>query len=171
MRRQAKAVNFGIIYGQTDFGLSEQLGIPRQEAKRFKEAYFANYPKVKQFMDDVIAKAKKESYATTLLHRKRRIPEFQSKQFNVRMFAERTAINTPVQGTAADMIKIAMISIHRKMMEGAFNAKMILLVFDVPENEIERLKPIVKQEMENAVKLNVPVIVDFGIGNNWLEAH
>jgi DNA polymerase-1 len=176
MRRQAKAVNFGIIYGQTDFGLSEQLGIPRDEAKRFKEAYFTNYPWVKQFMDNVIEKARKDGYAVTLSGRKRRIPEFQSDQFNIRMFAERTAINTPVQGTAADMIKIAMITIHRQLIEYGFRAKMILqvhdeLVFDAPEDEIDRLKPIVKQEMEGAIKLDVPVVVDFGVGDNWLEAH
>ncbi|KPL06618.1 hypothetical protein AMJ86_07840 [bacterium SM23_57] len=176
MRRQAKAVNFGIIYGQTDFGLSEQLGIPREEAKRFKEAYFANYPAVKVFMDDIIQKAKTDGYATTLSGRKRRIPEFHSSQFNVRMFAERTAINTPVQGTAADMIKIAMIRIHHRMIEQKLRSMMILqvhdeLVFDVPEDEIELLKLMVKEEMEGAIKLNVPVVVDFGIGSNWLEAH
>jgi DNA polymerase-1 len=176
MRRQAKAVNFGIIYGQTDFGLSEQLGIPREEAKKFKEAYFANYPSVKEFMDNVIEKARKVGYAETLSGRKRRIPEFQSDQFSVRMFAERTAINTPVQGTAADMIKLAMIAIQRRLKEGGFRTMMILqvhdeLVFDVPEDEIDKLKPIVKQEMEGAIEMKVPVVVDFGVGDNWLEAH
>jgi len=176
MRQQAKAVNFGIIYGQTDFGLSEQLGIPRDEAKRFKDAYFAHYPSVKEFMDNEIAKAKKDGYTMTLSGRKRRIPEFQSDQFSVRAFAERTAINTPVQGTAADMIKIAMIRIHDHLIEKQFNAKMILqvhdeLVFDVPEEEIDRLKPAVKQEMESAIPLSVPVVVHLGVGDNWLEAH
>ncbi len=176
MRRQAKVVNFGIIYGQTDFGLSEELGIPREEAKRFKDAYFENYPGVKEFMDKVIAEAKEKGYAMTLLGRKRRIPEFQSNQFNVRMFAERTAINTPVQGTAADMIKIAMINIHKKMRDQDLQAKMILqvhdeLVFDVPEPEIDALSELVKKEMEDAIKLDVPVVVDIGTGSNWLEAH
>jgi DNA polymerase-1 len=176
MRRQAKAVNFGIIYGQTDYGLSEQLGIPREEAKKFKEAYFASYPSVKEFMDNVIEKARKAGYAETLSGRKRRIPEFQSVQFNIRQFAERTAINTPVQGTAADMIKLAMIGIQRRLVENGFGAKMILqvhdeLVFDVPEDEIDKLKPMVEQEMEDAIKLDVPVVADFGVGKNWLEAH
>ncbi len=176
MRRQAKVVNFGIIYGQTDFGLSEELGIPREEAKRFKDAYFENYPGVKEFMDKIIAEAKEKGYAMTLLGRKRRIPEFQSNQFNVRMFAERTAINTPVQGTAADMIKIAMINIHKKMCDQDLKAKMILqvhdeLVFDVPEQEVDALSELVKKEMEGAIKLDVPVVVDVGTGNNWLEAH
>jgi len=176
MRRQAKAVNFGIIYGQTDFGLSEQLGIPREEAKRFKEAYFAHYPSVKEFMDNEIAKARKDGYAMTLSGRKRRIPEFQSDQFSIRSFAERTAINTPVQGTAADMIKIAMIRIHNQIIEKRFHVKMILqvhdeLVFDVPEHEIDRLKPVVEQEMASAIPLSVPVVVHLGIGDNWLEAH
>jgi DNA polymerase-1 len=176
MRWQAKAVNFGIIYGQTDFGLSEGLGIPRDEAKRFKDAYFENYPGVKEFMDNVIAEAKENGYAMTIQGRKRRIPEFQSNQFNVRMFAERTAINTPVQGTAADMIKIAMINIHKKIQDQNLQAKMILqvhdeLVFDVPKEEIDILSQLVKKEMEDAIKLDVPVVVDVGTGSNWLEAH
>jgi DNA polymerase-1 len=176
MRRQAKAVNFGIIYGQTDYGLSEELGIPKSEAARFKEAYFANYPGVQAFMEEVVEKTRKDGYAMTMLGRKRRIPEIHSDQFNIRSFAERTAINTPVQGTAADMIKKAMINIHRRLQSGEFRAKMILqvhdeLVFDVPEEEVERLKPMVKEEMEGAVKLEVPVVVDFGVGKNWLEAH
>jgi len=176
MRRQAKAVNFGIIYGQTDYGLSEELGIPKAEAARFKESYFANYPGVKAFMEEVIERTRKDGYAMTMLGRKRRIPEIHSEQFNIRSFAERTAINTPVQGTAADMIKKAMINIHRRLLDGGFQAKMILqvhdeLVFDVPEEEVDRLKPMVKEEMEGAVKLEVPVVVDFGVGKNWLEAH
>jgi DNA polymerase-1 len=176
MRRQAKAVNFGIIYGQTDYGLSEELGIPKSEAARFKEAYFNNYPEVKAFMEEVIEKTRKEGYAMTMLGRKRRIPEIHSDQFNIRSFAERTAINTPVQGTAADMIKKAMIRIHKRLLEGRFQAKMILqvhdeLVFDAPEEEVDKLKSLVKEEMEGAVKLKVPVVVDFGVGKNWLEAH
>lgn len=176
MRRAAKTVNFGIIYGQTDFGLSEQLGIPRNEAKEFREQYFRLYPGVKRFMLDTIEHCREAGYVETLMGRRRQIPDILAKNRQVREFAERIAINTPVQGSAADMIKIAMIRVSNRLKREKFAARMLLqvhdeLVFESPANEIESLRDLVRTEMSEAMHLSVPIEVDVGIGDNWLAAH
>jgi len=173
MRRSAKTANFAIIYGVTAFGLSQQTELDVTQSKEFIETYFNRYPGIKNYIDGTIASAKKNGYVTTLYNRIRYLPEINSKNFQVRQFAERTAINTPIQGTAADMIKVAMIDIHKQMKK--MKSKMILqvhdeLVFDVHTDELDDLKMIVKNGMEKAVKLKVPVVVDMGVGPNWLEA-
>lgn len=176
MRHKAKSVNFGIIYGQGAFGLAESLGISRTEAKNLIQNYFEKYPKIKQLMDSLIESARKNGYTTTLYGRKRWLPDIHSANGNVRANAERIAINTPIQGTAADMIKIAMINIFQKLKKHHLKTKMLLqihdeLLFEVPLNELEGVKNIVEKEMQNALKLKVPVVVNIGTGKNWLEAH
>lgn len=175
MRSKAKTANFGIIYGISAFGLSQRLNIPRSEAKELIDNYFVNFPKVKEYMDKSIASAKSNGYVTTIFGRKRLLPEIHSSNSIVRGVAERNAINSPIQGAAADIIKIAMNNIHKKI-HGKFKTKMILqvhdeLVFDVYKPELEDIKTIVKSEMENAAKLKVPLEVEIGVGMNWLEAH
>lgn len=176
MRNKAKRANFGIIYGITVFGLAERLNIPRNEAKSLIDGYFKTYPKVKTYMDESIEEARKKGFAQTLNGRKRYLPDILSNNATVRGFAERNAINAPIQGTAADIIKIAMIRIHRRFKEENIKSKMILQVhdelnFSVLPEEKQRVQEIVTHEMQNAYKLNVPIIVDTGWGNNWLEAH
>ncbi len=176
MRRKAKTINFGIIYGMSVFGMSERLGISRGEAKEFIDGYFENFSGVKSYMDGVIEKAKETGFVETLMHRRRFLPDINSKNANVRGFAERNAINAPIQGTAADIIKIAMVRIDRRLRGEGLKAEMILQVhdelnFNCPEGEVERLKEIIRDEMEGAYKLNVPLRVDIGVGENWLEAH
>ena len=176
MRRKAKTANFGIIYGISIFGLSERLNIPRGEAKELIEGYFETYPKVKEYMDNSIALAKKTGYVETLLGRKRYLPNINSANSVVRGFAERNAINAPIQGTAADIIKIAMGRIQRRFENENINAKMTMQVHDelnftVPNGELEMVKKLVVEEMENALKLDVPVIADCGVGESWFEAH
>lgn len=176
MRRAAKTVNFGIIYGQTDFGLAQELGIPRHQAHEFRENYFRLYPGVAEFMRRTVELAREQGLVETILGRQRKIPDISAENRQVREFAERTAINTPVQGTAADMIKLAMISVHRRLQTEKFASRMLLqvhdeLVFEAPANEVERLREMVISEMQNAIKLRVPVIVDAGFGQNWLAAH
>jgi DNA polymerase-1 len=173
MRSAAKAINFGIIYGMSDFGLSKQLGIKRQEAKNFIDRYFAKYAKVKEFIDKTIADAREKGYVETMLGRRRALLDINSPNPNLRGFAERTAINTPVQGTAADMIKVAMINLHKKLAK--FKAKMILqvhdeLVLELPKSEVAEVKKMVEREMQNAIQLNVPIKIDVGIGPSWAEA-
>jgi len=173
MRRAAKTANFAIIYGVSAFGLSQQTGLDVAEAKEFIETYLARYPGIKKYIDSTIEAARKDGYVTTLFNRVRYLPEIKSKNYQVRQFAERIAINTPIQGTAADMIKVAMINIHDKIKDK--KSKMLLqvhdeLVFDAHNNEIDELKDIVKQGMEKAVKLKVPLVVDVGLGDNWLDA-
>lgn len=176
-RRNAKAVNFGIIYGQSAFGLSQSLGIPRKEAGAIIEEYFKQYPNIKQYMNDTIQFAKENGFVQTLMGRRRYLRDINSANFTVRGFAERNAINAPIQGSAADMIKVAMIRIHQRMKkEASLKSKMILqvhdeLLFDVHKSEINEMKKLVKEEMEKAMPLNVPVIAEAGIGDNWLEAH
>lgn len=175
MRSQAKTANFGIIYGISAFGLSERLKISRSEAKQLIDNYFETFPKVKLYMDKCIADAKENGYVSTMLGRKRYLPDIQSANATVRGFAERNAINSPIQGSAADIIKIAMIQIMNTL-HNKYKTKMILqvhdeLVFDVYKPELEEIKILVKQEMENVTKLKLPLIVDIGIGENWLEAH
>ncbi|SEM97541.1 DNA polymerase I [Lihuaxuella thermophila] len=175
MRRQAKAVNFGIVYGISDFGLSQNLGITRKEAKEFIERYFATYPGVKRYMDAVVEQAKKEGYVTTLLGRRRYLPDINSRNFNQRSFAERTAMNTPIQGTAADIIKHAMVELDREMNEKKLRSRMLLqvhdeLIFEVPEEELGVMQELVRKVMEGALPLSVPLHVDVNYGKNWYEA-
>lgn len=176
MRRQAKTANFGIIYGISAFGLAERLGISRTEAKTLIDEYFLAYPKIKTYIESAIKKAKENGYVETLLGRKRFLPDINSQNSVVRGFAERNAVNAPIQGSAADIIKIAMVNIQRKLEKENLQAKMILQVHDelnftVPVNELETVRELVVYEMEHAFPLNVPLIVDCGVGNNWLEAH
>lgn len=175
-RRNAKAVNFGIIYGQSAFGLSQNLGIPRKEAAEIIENYFAQYPGIKQYMSDTMNFARENGYVTTLMGRRRYLRDINSANQTVRGFAERNAINAPIQGSAADMIKIAMINIHREFKAQGLGAKMTMqvhdeLVFDVPNHEIEIVKPIIMHNMKTAIKTEVPIMVEIGTGLNWLEAH
>ncbi len=176
MRRKAKTANFGIIYGISTFGLADRLNIPRAEAKELIDGYFATYPGVKAYMDRAIAQAKERGYVETLLGRKRYLPDINSQNSVVRGYAERNAINAPIQGTAADIIKIAMVRIQRRFEREGVQAKMILQVHDelnftVPQAEVERVRAIVVEEMENAFPLRVPLIAECGTGANWLEAH
>lgn len=175
MRRHAKAVNFGIVYGISDYGLSKNLGISRKQAKTFIENYFEQYPQIKNYMDDAIKKARENGYAETIMHRRRYLPDIHSKNFNVRSFAERTAINSPIQGSAADIIKIAMINMQKKLDELHLKTKMVLqvhdeLIFDVPKDELDTIKKIVPEVMQSAVKLDVPLIADSNWGHNWYDA-
>ena len=176
MRRKAKTANFGIIYGISVFGLSERLSIPRAEAKELIDGYFATFPQVKAYMDSCIEKARQTGYVETLFHRKRFLADINSHNANVRGFAERNAINAPIQGSAADIIKLAMVRIHRRLQEEGLQTKMILQVhdelnFNVPQAELEQVKTLIKTEMEGAFALCVPLKVDIGVGQNWLEAH
>jgi DNA polymerase-1 len=176
MRGKAKTANFGIIYGISAFGLSQRLRIPRKEAAEFIDGYFKNFPGVKRYMDVCILDAREKGYAETIMGRRRYLPDINSNNGNVRGMAERNAINSPIQGSAADIIKLAMINIHEKFKDQNLRSKMILqvhdeLVFDVCIPELEKMKNIVKYEMENVVKLEVPLLVEMGTGKNWLEAH
>jgi DNA polymerase-1 len=176
MRRNAKSVNFGIIYGVSAFGLSENLGIARSEAKMLIDNYFAQYPAIKEYMDSQIRFAQQNGYVETLLGRKRWLKDINSSNAVVRGYAERNAINMPIQGTAADMIKLAMINIHKTLQQHNLRSKMILqvhdeLVFDAHKDEVEIIKPLILEGMRNALPLAVPVEVEIGAGINWLEAH
>lgn len=175
MRRQAKAVNFGIVYGISDYGLSQNLGITRKEAGQFIDRYFQSYPRVKEYMEEIVQEAKQKGYVSTLLHRRRYIPEITSRNFNIRSFAERTAMNTPIQGSAADIIKKAMIDMAERLEKEKLKTKLLLqvhdeLIFEAPEEEIEMLKKIVPEVMENAVSLKVPLKVDYAYGPTWFDA-
>ena len=176
MRRKAKEVNFGIIYGISRYGLAGRLDIPVDEAERIITNYFARFPKVNDYIRDTIAKTRETQYVTTLLNRRRYIPEILSRNATIRQNAERMAINTPIQGSAADLIKLAMIHIHQRIKKEGYAAKMILqvhdeLVFEVPKKEVADVKEMVVYEMEHAMDLSVPLKVDVGVGANWLEAH
>jgi DNA polymerase I len=175
MRRQAKAVNFGIVYGISGYGLAQGLDIPQKEAKLFIERYFETYPGVKQYMDSTIEKAKKEGYVTTMLGRRRYLPKINARNFGERSFAERTAMNTPIQGTAADIIKHAMVKVDRLMREKGLKSRLLLqvhdeLIFEVPEEELTVMKELVRNTMEQAVRLSVPLKVQVSVGSNWYEA-
>jgi DNA polymerase-1 len=175
-RRNAKAVNFGIIYGQSAFGLSQSLGIPRKEAADIIEQYFIQFSGIKQYMSDTMNFARENGYVCTLMGRRRYLRDINSANATVRGFAERNAINAPIQGSAADMIKIAMINIHKEFKAQNLASRMTMqvhdeLVFDVPNNEIEIVKPIIMQNMKTAIKTEVPIMVEIGTGVNWLEAH
>lgn len=174
-RRNAKAVNFGIIYGLSPFGLAAQLGISRSEAESYINGYFQRYAHVRKFLDDTVAQVRETGYTKSLFGRQRPIPDINSKNPNARGFAERTAVNTPLQGTAADLIKLAMIRIHAKLSESRMRARMLLqvhdeLVFEAPPEEASDLASMVKREMESVHQLEVPLVVDTGIGDNWRDA-
>ncbi|WP_124726952.1 DNA polymerase I [Staphylospora marina] len=175
MRRQAKAVNFGIVYGISGYGLAQNLDIPQKEAKEFIERYFETYPGVKRYMEEVVQKAKQDGYVTTLLGRRRWLPMIHSRNYGERSFAERTAMNTPIQGTAADIIKHAMLRVEREMQARNLKSRMLLqvhdeLIFEVPEEELEEMKQLVRDLMEDALPLSVPLRVDVSSGRNWYEA-
>ncbi|HES7081294.1 TPA: DNA polymerase I [Streptococcus pyogenes] len=174
-RRNAKAVNFGIVYGISDFGLSNNLGITRKQAKSYIDTYFERYPGIKAYMENVVREAKDKGYVETLFKRRRELPDINSRNFNVRSFAERTAINSPIQGSAADILKIAMINLDKGLQAGGFRAKMLLqvhdeIVLEVPNDELTAIKKLVKDTMEAAVDLAVPLCVDESTGQSWYEA-
>ena len=173
-RSNAKAVNFGIVYGISDFGLGEQLGISRKIAKKYIEEYLQEYEGIKNFMDNMKEKAKETGYVETLFNRRRYIPELKSNNYMVRQFGERAAMNTPIQGTAADIMKIAMINVYKKLVENGLEAKIVLQVHDemmieAPLNEAEKVKEIVKNEMESAIQLKIPLIAEVSEAENWYE--
>jgi DNA polymerase-1 len=175
-RRRAKAINFGLIYGMSAFGLGRQLGIPRREAQEYVDLYFTRYPGVKQFMDDTRERARDRGYVETIFGRRLYLPEIKSRNPARRQYAERTAINAPMQGTAADIIKRAMITLHKWLLESGAQARMIMqvhdeLVFEVAEDAVAEVQTVVVKQMEAAAELRVPLQVDVGVGNNWDEAH
>jgi DNA polymerase I len=173
-RRAAKVINFGIIYGLSPFGLAQQLNIDNREAAQFISAYFARYSGVKEYLDNTLAEVRTSGVAKTLFGRIRPIPEINSAQFQLRNFAERTALNSPLQGTAADFIKLAMISIDRRLAEENLQAKMILqvhdeLVFELPHDELEAVSKLVREEMEGVHEIAVPLLVEVCSGPNWRD--
>ena len=176
MRRKAKEVNFGIIYGSSAFGLGQNLNISRTEAAEIIEAYFTEFPSIKKYMDGAIEKARETEYVETIMGRRRYLRDINSRNFTTRGFAERNAINAPIQGSAADIIKLAMVNIHNWLINEKLKTKMIMqvhdeLVFDLHKDEQEHVKKNVVRLMESAAKLEVPMQVEVGVGKNWLEAH
>ncbi|WP_068773627.1 DNA polymerase I [Paenibacillus sp. FJAT-26967] len=174
MRRSAKAVNFGIVYGISDYGLSQNLSITRKEASQFIEQYFAVFQGVRQYMDDIVKEAREKGYVTTLLNRRRYLPEITASNFNLRSFAERTAMNTPIQGTAADIIKLAMVQMDERLKREGLKSRMLLqvhdeLIFEVPPDELEVMRRLVPEVMEGALKLDVPLLAEVNDGFNWYE--
>ena len=174
-RRNAKAVNFGVVYGISDFGLSNNLGISRKEAKAYIDTYFERFPGIKNYMDEVVREARDKGYVETLFKRRRELPDINSRNFNIRGFAERTAINSPIQGSAADILKIAMIQLDKALVAGGYQTKMLLqvhdeIVLEVPKSELAEMKKLVKQTMEEAIQLSVPLIADENEGATWYEA-
>ena len=175
MRRQAKAVNFGIVYGISEFGLSEQLGITRKEAKEFIERYFASYPNIKKFMDETVAFCEENGYVKTLFNRRREINEIHDKNYMVREFGKRAAMNAPIQGSSADLIKVAMNHVYEALIEQKCKSQIILqihdeLILEVPLDEVETMKKLVQEEMQHAMKLSVPLIAEACVGHSWFEA-
>jgi DNA polymerase-1 len=173
-RRRAKAVNFGIVYGQTPFGLAQALGIEQKEARHFIEAYFAKYTGVRKWLDEIVEQAHRDKKVTTMFGRVRPLPDIDSRNPNLRGFAERTAMNTPLQGTAADLIKLAMIRLDADLRDRGLKSRMTLqvhdeLVFEVPEAEIEELRALVRDRMEQVHPLRVPLLVEVGVGQNWRD--
>ena len=174
-RSSAKAVNFGIVYGISDFGLASNLGITRKEAKQYIESYLNEYSGVKKFMEDIVEKAKEQGYVETLFGRRRYIPEINSNNFNVRQFGNRIAMNTPIQGTAADIIKIAMINVYRRLKESDLQSKLILqvhdeLIIETKIEEKEKVREILRSSMENAITLKIPLKIDMKEGSNWYDS-
>ena len=175
MRRQAKAVNFGILYGISSYGLSEDLKISPSEAKNFIDRYFEKYPGIKEYMEKLIDDAYLKGYSTTLMNRRRNIEELKNTNHNIRSMGERMALNTPIQGTSADILKKAMIEIDNRFTKENLKSKMLLqvhdeLIFNVYNNELDKVKEIVKDAMENTYKLSVPLTVSINTGINWYEA-
>ena len=175
MRRSAKAVNFGIVYGISAFSLSQDIGVTVAEAKAYMEAYFATFPGVRKYMDDVVEKARENGYVETLLHRRRDLPELKSSNFNMRSFGERVALNMPVQGTAADVMKLAMVAVHKRLKAENLQARLVLqvhdeLIVECPESEAETVAKLLEEEMEHVVALSVPLTAEAHWGKNWLEA-
>lgn len=175
MRRQAKATNFGIVYGISDYGLSQNIGISRKQAAAFIESYFEQYPGVKKYMDDIVKYARENGYVETIMHRRRYLPDIHSKNFNVRNFAQRTAMNTPIQGSAADIIKVAMINMQKMLVKESLQANLLLqvhdeMIFEAPVSEIATLEKLVPSVMDSAVKLDVPLKVETAHGKTWYEA-
>jgi DNA polymerase-1 len=175
-RRIAKTANFGIMYGISSFGLAQRLGVPRNEAKKIIDDYFANFPAISSYIQDTLAAARETGYVETIFGRRRYLPDINSKNATVRSLAERNAVNAPIQGTSADIIKLAMIGVDKKITEAGLKSKMVLqihdeLVFDAIPEEIEELKKIVVEQMENVVTLSIPLTVECNYGKNWLEAH
>ena len=173
-RGHAKTINFGIIYGMSDYTLAQDLKISVPEAKFYTQNYFKKYHGVREYMDGIKEEASKTGCVKTLLNRVRRIPELSSSNHNVRAFGERAAMNTPIQGSAADIIKLAMVKVHERLRSEGLKAKLILqvhdeLIVEAPEEEVEAVKRILKEEMENAVKLDVPLVVDMAVGKSWYE--
>ncbi len=174
-RRNAKAVNFGIVYGISDYGLSNNLGITRKQAKTYIDTYFERYPGIKNYMESVVREARDKGYVETLFHRRRELPDINSRNFNIRSFAERTAINSPIQGSAADILKVAMINLDKALTKEGLRARMLLqvhdeIVLEVPEAELEQVKALVTKTMENAIELAVPLVADENAGATWYEA-
>lgn len=174
-RRNAKAVNFGVVYGISDFGLSNNLGITRKEAKTYIDTYFERFPGIKNYMETIVREARDKGYVETIYHRRRELPDINSRNFNVRNFAERTAINSPIQGSAADVLKVAMINLDKAMTEAGLRTRMLLqvhdeIVLEVPNDELDTVRTMVKEVMEAAISLSVPLIADENAGKNWYEA-
>jgi len=174
MRSRAKAVNFGIIYGIGDFSLAKDLGITRKEARKYIDGYLDRYPKVKQYMHDIIEQGKTYGFVTTLFNRRRYLPELKSRNFNIRSFGERIALNTPIQGSAADIIKIAMVKVHEELKKRQLKSRLILqvhdeLIIEVYKEEKDEVVKILREGMEKAVDLRVPLVVEVKAGNNWYE--
>jgi DNA polymerase-1 len=175
MRSSAKAVNFGIVYGISDFGLSKDLNISKKEAQKYIDSYFEKYPKIKDYMDNIIKFAKENEYVSTKWNRRRYIPEINSRNFMVRSGANRIAMNTPIQGTAADIIKIAMISVYKRLKLEGLKSRLILqvhdeLIIDALKDEKEKVLVILKEEMENAATLKVPLVADINEGESWYDS-
>jgi DNA polymerase-1 len=176
MRDKAKTVNFGIIYGISAFGLQQRLNIPRSEASELINNYFEKYPGVRAYIDRTIALAKDQGYVATRTGRRRYIRDINSRSRTVVAAAERLAMNSPIQGTAADILKLAMIKVYRALREGGFETKMVLtvhdeIVFDMFRKEQQAVMPIIQQAMTSALPMSVPIVVEMGVGSNWLEAH
>ncbi len=176
IRNNAKAVNFGIVYGISDYGLSQDLNITRKEAKDFIDKYLDNYLGVKQFMKDIVIEGEKKGYVETLLNRRRYIPELKAKNFNVRSFGERIALNTPIQGSAADIIKVAMVKVYKALKEHNYKSRLILqvhdeLIIEAHKDEVNEVKDLLKRIMEGSVSLKVPLVVDIEVGDSWYETH
>ena len=174
MRRHAKATNFGIVYGISDWGLADQLGISLQEARNFMNKYYESYPEIKGYLNGLIEGCEKNGYVKTIMNRIRYVPEIHDKNYNIREFGKRVAMNSPIQGTAADIIKIAMIEVDKLLKENNFETKMILqihdeLIFEVPYDELMLVIPLIVEKMENAVEMKVPLKVDYEYGTNWYD--
>ena len=174
-RRNAKAVNFGIVYGISSFGLGQDLNVSRKEAEKFLEQNFETYPAIKTYLDGLVEDARTRGYAKTMFGRRRPVPELSSSNFMQRSFGERVAMNSPIQGTAADIIKLAMIRTYKALQETGLKSRMLLqvhdeLVLEVPQEELPQVKDLLKQAMEQAAELQVPLTIDINAGKNWAEA-